>query len=137
MSILIDLIDQASRVKTARDLIRNKMVTLGIGTSADNLTEIAENLGEVAGHSAESSTVKAGETFQIPKGYHDGTTTVNGTSAAGTVGKLKAITVSAGADEQTVTPQEGYDGFSVVIVNPVDQQSYVPVSDLAARLSKI
>ena len=137
MNIIVQLIDQVSRVKVARNLIRSKLASFGLATGDEKLDVLADPLDAIDGHSGETSTVNAGETLTIPKGYHDGTTSVKGLSAGGTSGKLQPVTVTASAEKQVITAPDGYDGFSSVTVNPVDTTTYQPAADLAAILATI
>ena len=53
--------------------------------------------------------MKEGETYTIPKGYHDGTGTVSGVAGGGSY-SLQSKTVTPTKKPQQITPDEGYYG---------------------------
>ena len=63
---------QITRLNEARDRIRAKLVALGLSTTTDKLDKLATDIENVANNGAVSVNVKEGETYTIPKGYHNG-----------------------------------------------------------------
>ena len=71
---------EISRLQTARNTIRNKMVALGLGTSTDLLDDLATEINGITNQGAVTATVQEGDTYTIPAGYHNGSGTVSLTS---------------------------------------------------------
>ena len=72
-----------TRIQTARDTIRAKAVELGIGGNTDKLMSLATEIDGIEDNGAVSANVKEGETYTIPKGYHNGSGTVSGVAGGG------------------------------------------------------
>ena len=71
---------EITRLTSARNTIRNKMVNLGLGTSTDLLDDLATEIDGISNQGAVSATVQEGDTYTIPAGYHNGSGTVSGVS---------------------------------------------------------
>ena len=78
-----NIADEISRLSTARNTIRNKMVDLGLGTSTDLLDDLATEINGIVNRGAVSATVQEGSTYTIAAGYHNGSGTVSGVSGGG------------------------------------------------------
>ena len=63
---------QISRLETDRNTIRAKLVELGMATSTDKFDALAEAIANLINRGAVSVSVKEGETYTIPAGYHNG-----------------------------------------------------------------
>ena len=74
---------EISRIHTARNTIRAKAVELGIGTSVDTLDKLATEIEGIENRGAVSAQVQEGDTYTIPKGYHNGSGTVSGVAGGG------------------------------------------------------
>lgn len=83
---------QIERIQTDRDTIRAKAVNLGIAQDNANLDELATAISGIANNGAVSAEVKEGETYTIPKGYHNGSGTVSGVAGGGNY-KLQSKTI--------------------------------------------
>ena len=79
MSIAAEL----SRIQTNRNTIRAKLVELGMSTSTANLDALASAIDSLINQGAVSVSVKEGETYTIPAGYHNGSGTVSGVAGGG------------------------------------------------------
>lgn len=126
MSIQTEL----SRIQTARDTLRTKAVELKISAGTEKLDELAEDYGGITNQGGVSAQVKEGETYTIPKGYHDGTGTVSGVAGGGNY-NLQSKQASPTKKPQQVTPDEGYYGLSDVTVGAIPSQ-YQDVSSVTA-----
>lgn len=111
MSIATEL----TRIQTNRDIIRTKLVELGMATSTDNLDRLAAAIEAVVNVGAVSVSVKEGETYTIPAGYHNGAGTVSGVAGGGDY-DLQSKTITPTKKQQSVVPDSGYYGLSDVIV---------------------
>ena len=76
MSIATEL----SRIQTARNTIRTKLVALGLVTATAKLDECATAVDGIENRGAVSASVQEGDTYIIPAGYHNGSGTVSGVS---------------------------------------------------------
>ena len=123
---------EISRIRTDRNTIRNKLVELGMATSVDNLTKLAEAVDGITNRGAVTASVKEGETYTIPKGYHSGSGTVAGVSGGGnyTLQSNKPV-VNPTKKQQNITPDSGYYGLAQVTVAPIPD-SYQDVSGVTA-----
>lgn len=121
---------QIERIQTDRDTIRAKAVNLGIAQDNANLDELATAISGIANNGAVSAEVKEGETYTIPKGYHNGSGTVSGVAGGGNY-KLQSKTIQPTKQQQNITPDSGYYGLSDVTIEAIPV-SYQDVSSVTA-----
>ena len=114
MSIATEL----SRIQTARNKIRTKLVALGLVTAAAKLDECATAVDGIENRGAVSASVQEGDTYTIPAGYHNGSGTVSGVSGGGNY-SLQSKTVTPTKAQQPITPDSGYYGLSDVTVGAI------------------
>lgn len=126
---------EISRIQTARNAIRSKAVELGIGTGTDDLTKLAAEIEAIENRGAVSATVQEGDTYTIPKGYHNGSGTVSGVSGGGNY-NLQSKTVTPTKAQQNVTPDPGYYGLSQVTVEAIPAE-YADVSGVTAAAGDV
>lgn len=126
MSIATEL----SRLQTDRNTIRTKLVELGMANSTDNLDALASAVEGIVNRGAVSASVKEGETYTIPKGYHNGSGTVSGVSGGGSY-NLQSKTATPTKKQQSITPDDGYYGLSDVTVTAIPD-AYQDVSSVTA-----
>lgn len=126
MSIQTEL----TRLQGARDTLRTKAIELKISAGTEKLDELAEDYGGIVNQGGVSAQVKEGETYTIPKGYHDGTGTVSGVAGGGSY-NLQSKQATPTKKPQQITPDEGYYGLSDVNVDAIPSQ-YQDVSSVTA-----
>ena len=126
---------EISRIQTGRNTIRSKLVELGMAQSTDNLDKLAAAVEGIENRGAVSATVQEGDTYTIPKGYHNGSGTVSGVAGGGNYG-LQSKTVTPTKLQQNVTPDAGYYGMSDVTVKPIPE-SYQDVSVVTAEAGDV
>lgn len=114
----MSIASQISRISDDRDTIRAKAVELGIADSTANLDDLASAIEGIVNQGAVHATVTDGDTYTIPKGYHDGSGTVSAVAGEGQY-SLQQKTVTPTKLQQNVTPDQGYYGLSSVTVNPI------------------
>lgn len=131
MSIALEL----SRIQTDRNTIRAKLVELGMATGTANLDALATAIDGIINQGAVSVSLKEGETYTIPKGYHNGSGTVSGVAGGGNY-NLQSKTATPTKKQQNVTPDAGYYGLSDVTVAPIPD-AYQDVSSTTAAAGDV
>lgn len=123
------------RLQTARNTIRDKAVELGLGTSTDKIDALATAIDGIVNQGAVDANVKEGESYTIPKGYHNGSGTVKGVTGGGNY-TLQTKTATPTKKQQSITPDQGYYGLSGVTVNAIPE-SYQNVSGVTAAAGDV
>ena len=121
---------EITRIQTDRNTIRNKLIDFGLVESGANLDACATAIDGIVNRGAVSATVQEGDTYTIPKGYHNGAGTVSGVAGGGNY-NLQSKTVTPTKQQQSITPDSGYYGLSDVTVNAIPQ-AYQDVSSVTA-----
>lgn len=117
---------EISRIQTDRNTIRTKLVELGLVASTATLDACAAAVESIINRGSINATVKEGESYTIPEGYHDGTGTVAGVSGGGNY-SLQEKTVTPTKKQQAINPDSGYYGLSGVTVKAIPE-NYQDVS---------
>ena len=126
---------ELTRLQTARNTIRTKMVTLGLGTSTDKFDDLATEIDGIVNQGAVSAEVQEGASYTIPAGYHNGSGTVSGVSGGGNY-TLQTKTVTPTTSQQNVTPDSGKYGLSAVTVEAIPS-NYKDVSSTTAAAADV
>lgn len=121
---------QITRIQTDRDTIRTKLVELGLASSTDNLDKLATAVSGIVDNGSVSATVQEGDTYTIPKGYHNGSGTVSGVAGGGNY-TLQSKNVTPTKSQQNITPDSGYYGLSDVTVGAIPD-NFQDVSSVTA-----
>ena len=111
---------ELTRLQTARNKIRTWLVTTGLATSTDKLDVLATAIDGIANQGAVDANVKEGETYIVPKGYHNGSGTVKGVAGGGNY-NLQSKTVTPTKSQHNVAPDQGDYGLSAVTVNAIPE----------------
>lgn len=119
-----------ANIEASRNAIRNKLIELGMAQSGDKLEKLASAIEDIVNQGAVSVTVKEGDTYTIPAGYHNGNGTVSGVGGGGSYA-LQAKTATPTKKQQSIAPDSGYYGLSGVTVAAIPEV-YQDVSSVTA-----
>lgn len=122
---------EITRIQTARNSIRTKLVALGLATTTDKIDTLATAVTGIKDNGAVDANVKEGETYTIPAGYHNGSGTVKGVKGGGNY-SLQAKTVTPTKEQQSIAPDSGYYGLSSVTVGAIPE-NYQDISATTAK----
>lgn len=126
---------EISRLQADRNTIRAKLVELGMATGTDNLDKLATAIEGLIDQGAVSVEVKEGESYTIPKGYHNGSGVVKGVAGGGNY-LLQEKAVTPTKKQQSVTPGSGYYGLSAVTVGAIPDM-YQDVSSVTTTAGDV
>lgn len=126
---------QIASIEASRNAIRNKLVALGMAQSGDKLEKLATAIEGIINQGAVSVTVKEGDTYTIPKGYHNGSGTVSGVGGGGNY-ELQSKTATPTKSQQNITPDSGYFGLSDVTVKAIPE-TYQDTSSVTATAADV
>lgn len=126
---------QIERIQTARDGIRSKFVNLGLVESTADIDDLATAAASIENKGAVQATVQEGDTYTIPKGYHNGSGTVSGVAGGGNY-TLQSKVVTPTKQQINVTPDSGFYGLSDVTVESIPE-NYQDVSSVNATASDV
>lgn len=126
---------EISRIQTDRNTIRAKLVELGMANNTDNLTKLAAAIEALIDQGAVSVEVKEGESYTIPRGYHNGSGTVKGVAGGGNYA-LQTKSATPTKKQQSITPDSGYYGLSAVTVAAIPD-AYQDVSSVNVTAGEV
>lgn len=126
---------EITRLQNARNKIRTWLVGLGLATSTDKLDELAAKAAAIKNQGAVDASVKEGESYTIPAGYHNGSGTVKGVSGGGNY-NLQTKSVTPTKEQQSISPDQGYYGLSAVTVGAIPE-NYQDVSGVTAAAGDV
>lgn len=127
--------NEITRIQTARNTLRAKAAELGLVQSTAKLDEVAAAFEELENQGAVSATVQEGDTYTIPKGYHNGSGTVSGVAGGGNY-TLQSKSTTPTKKQQSITPDGGYYGLSDVTVAAIPD-IYQDVSSVTAAAGDV
>lgn len=126
---------EITRIQSARNTLRNKGVELGLVESTAKIDVIATAFGAIDNQGAISANVMEGESYTIPRGYHNGSGVVKGVAGGGNY-ELQGKTVTPTKKQQAVTADSGYYGLSGVTVEAIPE-AYQDVSPVTAGAADV
>ncbi len=126
---------EITRLQAGRNTIRAKLVELGMAQNTDNLDKLAAAIEKIENRGAVSATVQDGDTYTIPKGYHNGSGTVSGVAGSGNY-NLQSKTATPTKLQQNITPDSGFYGLSDVTISPIPE-IYQDVSPVTAEAADV
>ena len=122
-------------ITNSRNTIRNKLIDFGLAQNNDQLAALATAISNITDNGSVQASVKEGETYNIPKGYHDGSGTVSGVAGGGNY-SLQSKTVTPNKTQQPITADEGYYGLSDVTVKAIPE-AYQDVTAVTATAADV
>lgn len=126
---------ELSRIQAARNKIRTKLVEMGLAANTADIDACATAIEGVEDQGAVSASVKEGETYSIPRGYHNGSGTVSGVAGGGNY-NLQSKNVTPTKSQQPITPDDGYFGLSDVTVGAIPE-AYQDVTNVTAAAGDV
>lgn len=126
---------EITRLQTARNALRTKAVELGIAQGTAKLDDLSEAFEGIENRGAVSATVQEGDTYTIPKGYHNGSGTVSGVAGGGNY-TLQSKSATPTKKQQAITPDSGYYGLSDVTVAAIPE-AFQDVSSVNAAAAEV
>ena len=105
---------------TSRNTIRTKLVDFGLVVGTAKLGDCATAVDGIANNGAVDISVQEGESYTIPRGYHNGSGVVKGVAGGGNY-TLQPKTVTPTKSQQSITPDQGYYGLSGVTVKAIPE----------------
>ena len=126
---------EITRIQTARNTIRTKLVELGLAQSTAKLDALATAVEGIENKGAVNAQVQEGSTYTIPKGYHNGSGTVSGVSGGGNY-TLQSKTVTPTKSQQVVQPDSGYTHLAQVTVAAIPSE-YITTTDANAAATDV
>ena len=126
---------EITRLTSARNTIRDKLIDLGLASSTSKLDALATAVDGITNRGAVSAQVQEGDTYTIPAGYHNGSGTVSGVSGGGNY-SLQSKSITPTKSQQSVTPDSGYYGLSDVTVAAIPE-AYQNVSAVTATAGDV
>lgn len=126
---------EIARIQGDRNTIRTKFVELGMVQATATLDDLATAAQGIENRGAVSATVQEGDTYTIPKGYHNGSGTVSGVAGGGSY-NLQSKTVTPTKAQQNVTPDSGFYGLSDVTVAAIPA-NYADVGAVTAAAADV
>ena len=127
--------EQITRIQSDKSTIRNQLVAFGLVESNADLDDLATAIEGIENRGAVSAQVQEGDTYTIPKGYHNGSGTVSGVAGGGNY-QLQSKSVTPTKAQQNVTPDRGYYGLSDVTVGAIPA-AYQDVSSVTAAAADV
>lgn len=127
---------EISRLQTARNTIRNKLITFGLATSTDLLDDLADAVDGISYQGAVTASVQEGQSYTIPAGYHNGSGTVTGIAGGGSYTLQAKGPITPTKSQQSITPDSGYYGLSAVSIAAIPE-AYQDVSSVTATAGDV
>lgn len=126
---------EISRIQTARNKIRTWLNGLGLVSTTATIDDCAAAVEGIENRGAVSAQVQEGDTYTIPKGYHNGSGTVSGVAGGGNY-SLQSKSITPTKSQQNITPDSGYYGLSDVTVGAIPE-NYQDVSSVTAGAADV
>lgn len=131
----MDISSLIAGIQSSKAKIRAKLVSMGLAQNTDKLEALADKFDTIVDQGAVSVTVQEGDTYTIPKGYHNGSGTVSGVAGGGNY-NLQSKSVAPTKQQINVTPDSGYYGLSDVTVGAIPE-IYQDVSPVTASAGDV
>ena len=135
----MSIASEISRIQGEKSKIAIKLSDMGLVESTANLATLANAITNIENQGAISATVRQGESYPIPAGYHNGSGVVIGLDnpeADASKYLLQSKTVTPDKSQHSITPDQGHYGLSSVTVNAIPA-AYQDVTQVSATASDV
>lgn len=129
-------VTEITRLQTARNTIRDKLMTFGLAASTDKLDDLANEIDNISYQGAISASVQEGDTYTIPEGYHNGAGTVSGIAGGGNYTLQARGPITPTKSQISVSADAGYYGLSSVLIGAIPE-AYQNVSSVTATAADV
>lgn len=126
---------EVTRIQTARNAIRTKFAELGLVQPTAKIDALAVAAEGIENRGAVNAQVQEGDTYTIPRGYHNGSGVVSGVAGGGSY-NLQEKSVTPTKNQQNITPDSGYYGLSGVTVAAIPS-NYNDTSSVTAGAADV
>ena len=122
--------------QNSRNIIRAKLVELGLATSTAKLDALAKAIEGIVNRGAVQIEVREGETVSVPAGFHNGSGTISGVVGGGNYKLQSKGPITPTKNQQPITPDNGYYGLSDVMIGAIPE-AYQDVSGVTAAAGDV
>lgn len=127
---------QITRIQEDRNTLRNWTIAAGLTEASADLDDIADAVSKIDIKGGVSAEVQEGQSYTIPRGYHDGSGTVAGVSGGGNYTLQAKTNIIPTKDQQTISSDDGYYGLSSVTIKPIPA-AYQDVTSVTAAAEDV
>ena len=125
-----------SAIIAAKNTIRDKLIVFGLATSDSKLTDLAQSIDSIPYVGSITETVKEGDSYTIPAGYHDGQGVISGVSGGGNYELQSVFDVVPTKQQQEITNDNSHYGLSLVVVSPIPDK-YQDTTNVTATAADV
>lgn len=127
--------EQIAKLQNARNIIHDKLLSLGLGDGTEKLEVCAEKIDAIKVHETVNIEVKEGDSTPLEPGYYKGGT-VSGIGGGGSYKLETPDPITPTKAQRVITPSTGYYGLGSVTIEPIPAQ-YQDVSNVNAEAKHV
>ena len=135
----MSIASQVARIKGEKSRLGIKLSEMGLASQTDKLETMVDAVEGIVDNGAVTATVRQGESYTIPPGYHNGGGTVlalDNPEQDASKYLLQTKKTTPTKSQQSVTPDQGYYGLSSVTVERIPD-AYQDTSQVTATAKDV